>query len=240
MQLPLILHAQAKCNPLSSQRTHVDAFLLPFVNLFVYIKSLYQVRKLANFSYHRNILTYLEKKSSKFTHIYIQSPNWSTPHHDCPSAATLENWSRHHLLQCCSTHSPAVTWHMIHSRVTWCDIMCHKIYSCVPHSPAFHTCLGPDAACDLIQWFSICEHQWQRNTCKDCGGNGLCEHQRVRTRCKDCGGSGICEHQRQRSTCKDWGGSGICEHQWVGSKCKDCGGCKVKDKTAEKENGKKG
>jgi len=58
----------------------------------------------------------------------------------------------------------------------------------------------------------VCEHQWRRSRCKDCGGSGLCEHQRQNGQCKDCGGSGLCEHQRQRSQCKGCGGGSICEH----------------------------
>jgi hypothetical protein len=44
-----------------------------------------------------------------------------------------------------------------------------------------------------------CEHNRQRNKCKDCGGASICEHNRIRSRCKDCGGASICEHNRIRS-----------------------------------------
>jgi len=98
--------------------------------------------------------------------------------------------------------------------------------------------------------YDICEHQRQRNQCKDCGGGGLCEHQR-RSTCKDCGGSSQMSYLwhfcgrgtsaktvevalvfadvisvaflRQRNQCKDCGGGGLCEHQRR-STCKDCGG----------------
>ena len=69
-----------------------------------------------------------------------------------------------------------------------------------------------------------CEHDRQRNLCKDCGGGSICEHDRQRSKCKDCGGGSICEHNRQRSQCKECGGSSICEHNRVRSHCKECGG----------------
>ena len=48
-----------------------------------------------------------------------------------------------------------------------------------------------------------CEHNRQRNKCKDCGGAGICQHNRIRSQCLDCGGASICAHRRQRSACKD-------------------------------------
>ena len=67
-----------------------------------------------------------------------------------------------------------------------------------------------------------CEHQRDRNKCRDCGGAGICEHQRRRSSCKDCGGASICEHQRQRQHCS--GGVSICEHQRPRHQCRDCKG----------------
>jgi hypothetical protein len=69
-----------------------------------------------------------------------------------------------------------------------------------------------------------CEHNRQKNRCKDCGGSSLCEHSRRKTECKDCGGSSICEHKRQKSQCKDCGGCSICEHNRYKNQCKECGG----------------
>ena len=37
-----------------------------------------------------------------------------------------------------------------------------------------------------------CEHNRQRNQCKECGGASICQHNRRRSRCKECGGSSIC------------------------------------------------
>lgn len=72
-----------------------------------------------------------------------------------------------------------------------------------------------------------CEHNRERNKCKDCGGAGICEHNRIRSRCKECGGAGICEHNRERTHCKDCGGSSICEHNRQRNKCKQCGGAGI-------------
>lgn len=72
-----------------------------------------------------------------------------------------------------------------------------------------------------------CEHNRERNKCKDCGGAGICEHNRIRSRCKECGGAGICEHNRERTHCKDCGGSSICEHNRRRNHCKDCGGASI-------------
>ena len=41
---------------------------------------------------------------------------------------------------------------------------------------------------------SRCEHNRQKNNCKDCGGTSICQHNRQRSRCKDCGGASICQH----------------------------------------------
>ena len=34
-----------------------------------------------------------------------------------------------------------------------------------------------------------CEHNRQRNKCKECGGASICQHARITSRCKECGGS---------------------------------------------------
>ena len=72
-----------------------------------------------------------------------------------------------------------------------------------------------------------CEHNRQRNNCKDCkalgvGGTSICEHNRQRNKYKDCKGSSICEHNRIRSLCKECGGGGICEHNRIRSACSRC------------------
>ncbi len=77
--------------------------------------------------------------------------------------------------------------------------------------------------CKQCGWASICEHNRRRNRCKLCGGASICEHNRERYRCIPCGGSGICEHNRQKNRCKQCGGSSICEHNRVRSTCKQCG-----------------
>ena len=69
-----------------------------------------------------------------------------------------------------------------------------------------------------------CEHNRQRNECKDCNGVSICEHNRRGSRCKECKGGSICEHDRRRSTCKECAGSEVCDHNRVRSICKDCGG----------------
>ena len=62
-----------------------------------------------------------------------------------------------------------------------------------------------------------CEHNRQKDQCKDCGGGSICEHNKRRNRCKDCGGSQICEHNRRRNECKNCDLEGfvkrlICKH----------------------------
>ena len=69
---------------------------------------------------------------------------------------------------------------------------------------------------------SICEHNRQRSTCKQCKGGEVCTHNKRRSICVQCNGSQICEHNRQRSNCKDCGGSKICEHNKIRSQCKIC------------------
>ena len=54
------------------------------------------------------------------------------------------------------------------------------------------------------------------------GGRGQCQHNRQRNLCKECGGSSICQHNRQRSRCKECGGGGICQHNRIRSRCKTC------------------
>jgi len=55
---------------------------------------------------------------------------------------------------------------------------------------------------------SICEHNRQRASCKECG--------------EECGGGCICEHNRRRSTRKPCRGSQICEYGRVRSRRKEC------------------
>ena len=50
---------------------------------------------------------------------------------------------------------------------------------------------------------NLCEHQRQKNHCKDCEGTSICEHKRFRFHCKDCGGSEILNIKKQKSKCKD-------------------------------------
>jgi len=72
-----------------------------------------------------------------------------------------------------------------------------------------------------------CEHNQQRNKCKECGGSQICEHKRQRSRCKECGGSQICEHKRIRSRCKECKGVSICEHSRRRDTCKECRGSQI-------------
>jgi len=87
----------------------------------------------------------------------------------------------------------------------------------------------------------LCEHNRQKNTCKDCGGSSICQHNRQKSQCKECGGSSICQHNREKRTCKECGGSGICQHNRQKSQCKECGGSRVcqhnKQKSTCKECG---
>jgi hypothetical protein len=72
-----------------------------------------------------------------------------------------------------------------------------------------------------------CEHNRQRNMCKDCGGSQICPHGKQKSVCKECGGSQICPHGKLKNQCKDCGGSQICEHRIMKAKCKDCGGSSI-------------
>jgi hypothetical protein len=72
-----------------------------------------------------------------------------------------------------------------------------------------------------------CEHNRQKNRCKECGGNGICEHNRQKNHCKECGGSAICEHNREKHRCKKCKGSGICIHNRVKHRCKECSGSSI-------------
>lgn len=76
-------------------------------------------------------------------------------------------------------------------------------------------------------WNYYCQHNRQRDKCKDCGGSSICDHNRRRSQCKLCGGASVCEHQRIRSTCKLCGGSGICKHKRRRDRCKECGGSAI-------------
>jgi len=70
-----------------------------------------------------------------------------------------------------------------------------------------------------------CEHNRQRNKCKDCGGASICEHNRIRSRCKDCGGASICEHNRIRSpstpprTARVWWAPAVYVGRWAPAVC---------------------
>ena len=50
---------------------------------------------------------------------------------------------------------------------------------------------------------SKCEHNRQKNLCKECRGSSICDHNRQKNLCKECGGSCICEHNRRKNQCKD-------------------------------------
>lgn len=41
---------------------------------------------------------------------------------------------------------------------------------------------------------SKCEHDIQKQNCKNCKGSNICEHNKRKQRCKICKGSQICEH----------------------------------------------
>lgn len=69
-----------------------------------------------------------------------------------------------------------------------------------------------------------CEHNKNKQNCKDCKGSGICEHDNFRYSCRECRGAGICEHDKIRSTCKDCKGGGLCIHDKVRSTCIDCKG----------------
>ena len=67
-----------------------------------------------------------------------------------------------------------------------------------------------------------CEHNRQRNHCRECGGAGICEHGRRRDACRECGGSSFCEHGRRRQVCKDCNGASVCTHGRQRASCRDC------------------
>lgn len=64
-----------------------------------------------------------------------------------------------------------------------------------------------------------CEHNRQKNKCKDCG-TGYCKHNRLKYTCKDCG-TGYCKHNRQKGQCKECG-TGHCKHNKQHAHCKKC------------------
>ena len=74
---------------------------------------------------------------------------------------------------------------------------------------------------------SICEHNRQRSTCKQCKGGEVCTHNKRRSICVQCNGSQICEHNRQRSVCKLCKGGSICTHNKRRSRCVQCGGSQI-------------
>lgn len=65
----------------------------------------------------------------------------------------------------------------------------------------------------------ICNHNYQKDMCKDHSGASMCEHNQMRIWCitpdmryNKCGGKGFFHHKREKSMCKDCGRSQICEH----------------------------
>jgi hypothetical protein len=83
---------------------------------------------------------------------------------------------------------------------------------------------------------SICEHNRQRSTCKQCKGGEVCTHNKRRSICVQCNGSQICEHNRQRSVCKLCKGGSICTHNKRRSRCKECKGGSVCEHSRERSN----
>jgi len=81
---------------------------------------------------------------------------------------------------------------------------------------------------------SKCEHNRQKNLCKECGGSSICDHNRQKSFCKDCRGSSICEHNRRKNYCKDCRGSSICEHNRRKDLCKECGGSSICEHNRQK------
>ena len=83
---------------------------------------------------------------------------------------------------------------------------------------------------------SICEHNRQRSTCKQCKGGEVCTHNKRRSICVQCNGSQICEHNRQRSVCKLCKGGSICTHNKRRSRCKECKGGHICEHSRERSN----
>ena len=56
-------------------------------------------------------------------------------------------------------------------------------------SPSMEMCDVPNKSKkEQTRMASMCEHQRQRSTCKECKGSGICPHQRQRSTCKECKG----------------------------------------------------
>lgn len=72
-----------------------------------------------------------------------------------------------------------------------------------------------------------CEHNKQRNLCRECGGSSICEHNKQRNYCRECGGSSFCEHNKQRAQCRACNGSSFCEHNKRRNICRACGGALI-------------
>lgn len=72
-----------------------------------------------------------------------------------------------------------------------------------------------------------CEHNKQKNKCKECGGSAICEHRIERSSCKKCKGGSICIHNRARSRCRECGGGSFCEHNRARYKCPECNGAGI-------------
>lgn len=69
---------------------------------------------------------------------------------------------------------------------------------------------------------SMCKHERQKYSCKDCNGSGICKHKRHKQVCKECNGAEICEHGTRRSRCKKCGGGSICLHDKRIDFCPEC------------------
>ncbi len=76
--------------------------------------------------------------------------------------------------------------------------------------------------CKECRGSQVCSHGKRKSLCKECGGGAYCVHGRRKNRCKECGGSGICVHGREKYSCKECGGSGICVHGRRKYICKEC------------------
>lgn len=76
---------------------------------------------------------------------------------------------------------------------------------------------------------SICKHNNQRNTCKDCTGKSKCDHNRIKSICKDCKGGSICQHNKIKNVCVDCNGDSSCKHKKVKYICIECKGSQICD-----------
>jgi hypothetical protein len=74
---------------------------------------------------------------------------------------------------------------------------------------------------------SFCTHGKRKDSCVECGGNGICKHSKRRTQCKECGGGSFCVHGLKTPRCRECGGSEYCSHDRRKSQCKECGGTSI-------------